>query len=83
MIDWPLCVTSILSIGVVGSDTMRQAGDLVFFGTSPTNVTHVGIALGGSLMVNAPTFNEKVRVDHFRNAGNLIGASRPTANLAT
>jgi len=60
-----------------------QPGDLVFFGTSPTNVTHVGIALGGTLMVNAPTFNEKVRVDHFRNAGNIIGASRPTANLAT
>ena len=60
-----------------------QPGDLVFFGTSPTNVTHVSIALGGTLMVNAPTFNEKVRVDDFSRSSNLIGATRPTGNLAT
>lgn len=59
-----------------------QPGDLVFFGTSPANITHVGIALGGTLMVNAPTFNERVRVDDFRIFGDLIGASRPTGNLA-
>jgi cell wall-associated NlpC family hydrolase len=55
----------------------------VFFGTGPANVTHVGIAIGGTLMVNAPTFNEKVRVDDFRKLGDLLGASRPTRNLAT
>ena len=30
-----------------------KAGDLVFFGTSPTNTTHVGISLGGNRMIDS------------------------------
>ena len=32
-----------------------QPGDLVFFGTSPTDITHVGIVLGNGEMIDAPT----------------------------
>lgn len=30
-----------------------KAGDLVFFGTSPTNTSHVGISLGGNRMIDS------------------------------
>ena len=30
-----------------------QAGDLVFFGDSPTHTTHVGISLGGTAMIDS------------------------------
>jgi cell wall-associated NlpC family hydrolase len=51
-------------------------GDLLFFGT-PNNIHHVGIALGGTLMINAPTFNERVRIDDIRNVHDFAGASTP------
>jgi cell wall-associated NlpC family hydrolase len=53
-------------------------GDLVFFGT-PTRIHHVGISLGGTLMINAPTFGQPVQVDDIRSFRDLAGASRPTA----
>ena len=38
-------------------------GDLVFFGSSADAVTHVGIAIGDGLMVDAPHAGAAVRVD--------------------
>lgn len=52
-------------------------GDLVFFGT-PTHIHHVGIALGGTLMINAPTFGQPVQVDDLHGFRDYAGASRPT-----
>jgi cell wall-associated NlpC family hydrolase len=55
-----------------------QPGDLLFFGASPTQVTHVGIALGEGRMVDAPHTGAFVRVEPvtgFRPA--LVGATRP------
>jgi cell wall-associated NlpC family hydrolase len=40
-------------------------GDLVFFGTSTSDVTHVGIYVGGDQMVDAPHSGAKVRVESF------------------
>jgi cell wall-associated NlpC family hydrolase len=40
-------------------------GDLVFFGTSTTNVTHVGVYVGGGQMVDAPHSGADVRVESF------------------
>ena len=55
------------------------AGDLVFFGTGPQAVTHVGIYLGDGRMVDAPHTGADVRIDvvaGFTPA--FVGATRPT-----
>ncbi len=38
-------------------------GDLVFFGGSATDVSHVGLVIGGGLMIDAPHTGTVVRVD--------------------
>ncbi|MFC0432249.1 bifunctional lysozyme/C40 family peptidase [Kutzneria buriramensis] len=53
-----------------------QPGDLVFFGTSTHSVTHVGIAISPTDMIDAPDIGLLVRIDHI---GSPIGAARPTA----
>lgn len=58
--------------------TSLLPGDLVFFGT-PNRIHHVGIALGGALMVHAPTFGEPVQVADLRSFKDYAGASRPVA----
>jgi cell wall-associated NlpC family hydrolase len=57
--------------------TPLQPGDLIFFGTSTTAVTHVGIALSPIDMIDAPDVNEVVRVDHV--SLSPVGATRPGA----
>lgn len=57
--------------------TDPAAGDLVFFGTSTTQVTHVGIALGQGRMVDAPHTGAQVRVEPIAGFGRLLAASRP------
>jgi cell wall-associated NlpC family hydrolase len=56
--------------------TPPQPGDLVFFGT-PSRIHHVGMSLGGTQMVNAPTFGTPVQVQNLRDVGDYAGASRP------
>jgi len=53
-------------------------GDLVFFGTSPTSVTHVGIVVSPGLMVDAPHTGALVRVESYARPS-LLGATRPAA----
>ncbi|MDQ4031316.1 MAG: C40 family peptidase [Actinomycetota bacterium] len=53
-----------------------QPGDLLFFGT-PRRIHHVGMSLGGTLMINAPTFGQTVRIQDYRYFRNYAGASRP------
>ncbi|MDQ4094199.1 MAG: C40 family peptidase [Actinomycetota bacterium] len=53
-----------------------QPGDLLFFGT-PRNIHHVGMSLGGTLMINSPTFGQTVRIQDYRNFRNYAGAARP------
>jgi cell wall-associated NlpC family hydrolase len=59
-------------------------GDLVFFGTGPNAVDHVGIYAGGSEMVDAPHSGADVRYDRFAvvlgaawGAERLVGATAP------
>lgn len=52
-----------------------RPGDLVFFGTSGSAVTHVGIAISATAMINAPDFGQLVRIDPL--GRNLVGVTRP------
>lgn len=53
-----------------------QPGDLLFFGT-PRKIHHVGIFLGGTSMINAPTFGQNVKIQDYRRLSDYAGASRP------
>lgn len=68
---------------VVGSTI---PGDLVFFGGSSTDVSHVGIAIGGGEMIDAPYTGTVVRIDQVPatpgapfGSEAYIGATRPWA----
>jgi cell wall-associated NlpC family hydrolase len=53
-------------------------GDLVFFGSGPRAVTHVGIAVSAEEMVDAPDRGLVVRVERIWRS-NFVGATRPAA----
>ncbi|HZZ48691.1 MAG TPA: C40 family peptidase [Pseudonocardia sp.] len=54
-----------------------QPGDLVFFGKGPRSVTHVGIAVSETLMINAPRRGEVVKIAPLHRA-DLVGIARPS-----
>jgi cell wall-associated NlpC family hydrolase len=54
-----------------------QPGDLVFFGSGPRSVTHVGIAISPTLMINAPQTGEVVKVAPLHRK-DLVGVARPS-----
>jgi cell wall-associated NlpC family hydrolase len=51
-------------------------GDLVFFGSSPSDVTHVGIVVGPGEMVDAPHTGAVVRIESY-GWPDYLGATRP------
>jgi len=56
-----------------------EPGDLVFFSTTSPGVSHVGIALGGSQFVHAPSRSGVVRVEEISSeywARRFVGARR-------
>jgi len=55
-----------------------QPGDLVFFGTSTTNITHVGLLVSPTEMVDAPHTGAVVRVEPY-DWTDYLGATRPAA----
>jgi cell wall-associated NlpC family hydrolase len=62
------------------SDASLTAGDLLFFGTRPRAVTHVGIYLGDGRMVDAPHSGALVQVEPVDlTAPAFVGATRPDA----
>ncbi len=48
--------------GQVVSFSNRQAGDLIFWGGGPGSFYHVGISLGGDMMIAAPTEGDVVKI---------------------
>ncbi len=58
--------------------TPVEPGDLVFFGTGPQAVDHVGLYVGAGEMVDAPYTGTVVRIDPAA-AADVIGATRPWA----
>jgi cell wall-associated NlpC family hydrolase len=53
------------------------AGDLIFFGAGPADITHVGIYASRGRMLDAPHTGADVRVDVIWTS-DLVGASRPS-----
>ncbi|CUU60719.1 Transglycosylase SLT domain-containing protein [Parafrankia irregularis] len=60
---------------LVPASSVLQPGDLLFFGTGPGDVTHVGIAISSTQMINAPHRGAVVRIDSIWR--NLVGVTRP------
>ena len=57
-----------------------RRGDLVFYATNtadPSTIHHVGIFIGGGMMVDAPFTGAFVRIDSIYRFSGLIGATRP------
>src|SRR6266545_3219274 len=52
-------------------------GDLVFFGTSPAHVTHVGMVVGPGQMIDAPHRGALVRIEPYTARPTYLGATRP------
>jgi cell wall-associated NlpC family hydrolase len=66
------------------ADEPLESGDLVFFGSSTTDVSHVGIYVGNGQMVDAPHTGADVRVESFPTtvgakwgSDTFVGATRP------
>jgi cell wall-associated NlpC family hydrolase len=60
--------------------TPLQAGDLVFYGNGPRSVTHVGIAISPTQMIDAPHSGADVEIT---GVGRYLAASRPVAKTAS
>jgi cell wall-associated NlpC family hydrolase len=60
----------------VPDGTEVQPGDLLFFGTSVRSVEHVGIYVGGGVMIDAPHTGTVVR-EESGNLSDFVGATRP------
>lgn len=63
----------------VPADASLQPGDLVFFGSSSRDVTHVGIVIGANKMVDAPHTGAVVRIEPYTR-DSYLGATRPAAS---
>jgi cell wall-associated NlpC family hydrolase len=57
--------------------TSLLPGDLVFFSSRPGKITHVGIAISPTQMINAPYTGAVIRIDPI---GRPVGASRPASD---
>jgi cell wall-associated NlpC family hydrolase len=58
-------------------------GDLVFFGTGPGDVSHVGMYVGDGLMVDAPHTGADVRFDRVDGFGSIVGITAPGSSAIT
>jgi cell wall-associated NlpC family hydrolase len=59
-------------------------GDLVFYGDPNTKIHHVGLYLGGGLMVAAPDRGQVVKIEPYRYRGDrYAGATRPAGFVVT
>jgi cell wall-associated NlpC family hydrolase len=56
--------------------TPPQPGDLLFFGTTD-KIHHVAMSLGGTQIIDAPTFGQAVQVQDYRDFPDYAGLTRP------
>ena len=64
---------------LVADGQQLEPGDLVFFGTGASDVTHVGIMVSQTEMVNAPHTGAVVRLEPY-DWSDYLGATRPTGS---
>lgn len=57
-----------------------KPGDLVFYGSSATNIHHVGIYVGNGWMIDAPRPGTQVRYSPLDTMTDLFAVGRPTSN---
>ncbi|MFI5987385.1 NlpC/P60 family protein [Streptomyces sp. NPDC051555] len=60
-----------------------QVGDLVFYGSTPENIHHVGIYVGGGQMIEAPRPGVNVRYSSIDSMPDLYSAGRPIPSKKT
>jgi hypothetical protein len=61
----------------VPADQPLLPGDLVFYGTM-SYIHHVGLYIGANMMIDAPDFNQVVKIEPYRYQGDdYISATRP------
>ncbi|GDY29712.1 C40 family peptidase [Gandjariella thermophila] len=75
-VDLPRSASSQYGEGSPVSEGDIQPGDLVFFGSSASSIHHVGIAVGGGKMVDAPTEGVPVGVHTIASYGDFYAAKR-------
>ena len=56
--------------------TTPQPGDLLFYGTNAHSVTHVGLAISATHMIDAPNSGQLVKIEQIHRA-TLVGITRP------
>jgi cell wall-associated NlpC family hydrolase len=61
----------------VPTGTTVEPGDLVFFGSGPDDVSHVGMYVGDGLMVDAPHTGAVVRFDRIAGSEPIVGVTAP------
>ncbi|MGH9115844.1 MAG: NlpC/P60 family protein [Acidimicrobiales bacterium] len=66
---------------ILPAGTPLDPGDLVFFGSGPSNVTHVGMVVHDGEMVDAPRAGAAVRVESY-DWPDYVGATRPAGAMA-
>ncbi|MEV4441073.1 NlpC/P60 family protein [Streptomyces sp. NPDC049577] len=57
----------------------EKPGDLVFYGSSPTSLHHVGIYVGGGWIIDAPRPGTDVRFDPMDAMSDRFAVARPTS----
>jgi cell wall-associated NlpC family hydrolase len=65
---------------LVSPGSVVVPGDLVFFGSGPRDVHHVGMFVGDGLMVDAPYTGAVVRLDRIAGFAPLVGVSDPAGH---
>ncbi|MFI9382322.1 NlpC/P60 family protein [Kutzneria sp. NPDC052558] len=75
-VSLPRSAAAQYSVGKSVSKGALQAGDLVFFGSTASNIYHVGMMVSPTQMVHAPTEGEVVQVVSLSVMSDYFGAKR-------
>jgi cell wall-associated NlpC family hydrolase len=82
----PRTVAELYSVGYPVPRQQIEPGDLVFFATTASGPTHVGLALDNGDFVHAPNARGRVRLDRLATpywAARFLGGRRITAQSAS